>query len=188
MTMRRKSGILFRGLLVLAIALTGFLWARSCVFKDIVIAFPGKSNSLAFASARGELLLEWIGPQPDMSGEKTDVRHVRIPEDPYFRRRQSTKLRWHLAGFAVRLSKFRYPPPTPPAIRCTLVTPYWSWICLCTIPLGRHAFKRHRLRKRRDRGLCTHCGYDLRSTPEVCPECGRSDGAARSAIKKPEGG
>lgn len=57
-----------------------------------------------------------------------------------------------------------------------LVMPYWTILVLGSIlPFACSAKAVRRrliLRKRRRRGLCLHCGYDLRASEERCPECG----------------
>ena len=39
--------------------------------------------------------------------------------------------------------------------------------------------RRHRARRRAAAGLCPACGYDVRSSPERCPECGAGHACPR---------
>lgn len=44
-----------------------------------------------------------------------------------------------------------------------MIVPAW-WVLIVR--------NRHELDARREQGRCVHCGYDLRESPESCPECG----------------
>ena len=53
----------------------------------------------------------------------------------------------------------------------SLWAPYWLLIGLVSLPALVVA-RRHSRRHRRAAGRCPACGYDLRATPQRCPECG----------------
>jgi hypothetical protein len=50
--------------------------------------------------------------------------------------------------------------------------PWWSLLIVFSVWPALWLAARHRVLARRKRGHCPGCGYDLRATPERCPECG----------------
>jgi hypothetical protein len=69
-------------------------------------------------------------------------------------------------------------------VRTGITLPLWMPATLFgigpVIVYGRRKWKRHR---RRNRGLCLQCGYDLHGNMTgTCPECGRSAPAPESPL------
>ena len=65
--------------------------------------------------------------------------------------------------------------PTGTRAGLTIVIPYWAIVAVTAIRPARAAVRlvrRRRARTRRTAGQCERCGYDLRATPDRCPECG----------------
>jgi hypothetical protein len=51
--------------------------------------------------------------------------------------------------------------------------PHWLPLLLVTLPAAAAELRSRARRRRGGRaGLCPRCGYDLRATPDRCPECG----------------
>jgi hypothetical protein len=70
-------------------------------------------------------------------------------------------------------------PAGPPGMGTREVfVPYWF---LALLTAGGPAARWHHARRARSRslGLCSACGYDLRATPDRCPECGVVAGALK---------
>jgi hypothetical protein len=59
--------------------------------------------------------------------------------------------------------------------------PYWALMASTIVTPASWLLHRHRRRRRRKEGRCPACGYDLRATPERCPECGTAAGGERAA-------
>ncbi len=56
----------------------------------------------------------------------------------------------------------------------TFVIPYWAIVSAALVlpAIGMKSFYRRRTLCRLERGICRGCSYDLRATPDRCPECG----------------
>lgn len=54
-----------------------------------------------------------------------------------------------------------------------LLFPFWTVQLACAVlPVAWIRTRVRRWRRSSATGLCGHCGYDLRATPDRCPECG----------------
>jgi hypothetical protein len=76
----------------------------------------------------------------------------------------------HMGGFQLCYERNEDPPANRHrSIRLTI--PIWFVFCITVLPVTWTA-ARWRRSRRRERGQCGVCGYDLRATPDRCPECG----------------
>ena len=77
-----------------------------------------------------------------------------------------TRARWFsFAGFAVAAGD----PINMEPSRAVSVP---HWFISLVLAVGPLLEMRRRLRRRNPAGHCRRCGYDLRETPDRCPECG----------------
>lgn len=80
---------------------------------------------------------------------------------------------WSRFGFA-HVTRELHPPNYQSGYRAVAI-PFWALAALFALtPLIWATGLRGWVRRRRRiaRGLCVRCGYDMRATPERCPECG----------------
>jgi hypothetical protein len=167
------------GLSLVLFVATVVLWVRSYRFTERVY-WQCDGGSRSVRSARGYLvvdllLADWSDHADLFHGPRYERDEVRPPFNWLLMLGGSSGDRdtfWVRGGFAWYEKRNR--------ARGTLaamgVAPFWSIAAItAALPVGWTAMKwRSRVRRRRrcNAGVCAACGYDLRATPERCPECG----------------
>jgi hypothetical protein len=137
------------------------MWNRSMGMHDDYSTFNGRGLSRAIASERGRLIFS-AGWEKNVSWPQVLSNSFRIPASD-----AGTTL-----GFL--WIDFRGTAGSPGNYSRVVIVgvPYWA-IALVSVILPTIKFRRWgRARRHRRTGACPVCGYDLRATPDRCPECG----------------
>jgi hypothetical protein len=120
-----------------------------------------------------------LGYVPDKQGS---VRFDELPPMHPTLRFAMSRYGWfrHFAGFSLyhRQNKTSWSPATGynwPTIttRFSIVIPHWFIVGVLAVLPAWWLIRRRNARRARRAGLCANCGYDLRATPDRCPECGQ---------------
>ena len=168
---------LSRALVTLAAALSAAvcvaasaLWARSYWRQDTVAVMVGPPVQWQFTSLRGRLHANrMVFPPGRVDGDPRYVRTVQAARKLPLPRLRGEDLRDRRLGpFAVQSGEV-------PSHRFVLVAfPHWALVALSAILPAYWLVLRRRWRRQRlrEQGRCERCGYDVRATPERCPECG----------------
>lgn len=82
----------------------------------------------------------------------------------------------HVLGFRFHFGQTIHGSTEPPvrvrSVHAEIHAPFWSLAAGFFLPPAAWLAARIRSRRRARPGRCPHCDYDLRATPDHCPECG----------------
>jgi hypothetical protein len=148
------------------------MWVRSHAACDSAYVELGRVN-VTIVTARDGCLFHWIGGRAER--RPLFLRHTSNPP--------ADLLNW--------LGNWRFWTQSNPHRLLGVITwgrasyggngwgmsilaPYWLLACVAAVAgIGLLTMSRHlHRRSRRRAGQCVRCGYDLRATPDRCPECG----------------
>lgn len=190
MLKRLRSGIVILSLLLCLAMLA--VWVRSHFFGDSVVYSTAKERSLSVMSQPGCMLWSfgWTTREPVAPGglHWRDFEWGSIPETPpdspvTYGPVEPYWPEWVHFGFGAhsevqtinpsRIRNYDGKDLAPYQFHYLSVAfPHWLAALLLALPPGWRAYVLVRARRRKTRGMCPTCGYDLRGGHEKCPECG----------------
>ena len=185
--MKRLGRWLFNmlaGLSLLLCVATAVLWGR-CSRNDPFGSdqfYVVRDGAYGVFSIQGRVILGWFWNPTWAAAERIELHADRghgIFSIAYFGVAVMSE-KGHLAGpFGVATFDETSADGVSDGVR-EIMVPDWLPILLFLLLPLRCAGRAVIGRKRRKPGLCTTCGYDLRATPDRCPECGTAAAGAKT--------
>lgn len=167
----RGTATMFSAVLCISLTILMFrsYWGADAIGLNAYLAYGGGGigyQARSIWSNHGIVSFQRSSPTShaeDVQPQGIAFFHVPIPSSGGFR--------WGIPGFSWREGKGG--PANSPIMfdYLSVWVPHWFLILITAIPPA-IALRRWRRRKRIKPGCCTNCGYDLRASPQRCPECG----------------
>lgn len=170
--------------LVLCVA-TCALWARSCFRVDTVYWTNEMWSGWGVSSKRGEVVVS-VRHLHGLNNGPERFRYIGGPGSASVMMLPYGMVRRSWAGFYVSDAGGREVNPFGSYIWSDHYYAVPDWFIVVISGLGsfrsvRWCARRFRDGRRRARGCCAACGYNLRATPERCPECGTAASSMSTA-------
>ena len=177
---RRLALNLLTGLSLLLCMTSAFVWVRSHRVTDDIFWKDLRRNGDGTWTARMSRVKAggggvWFETRHLTGGDEAELRRRADGLWPDFSWQQYRPARYPVATWTSRKWWERCGFLWGPNYDLMFVTPFWSVaVPTALLPAVRLArWRRRAVARRRQRaGRCRQCGYDLRATPDRCPECG----------------
>ena len=159
--MKRLLRVMFNGVTILSLLLSlafAALWGRSywkC--EDVVFVSHQNFRMIAIQNFRNGFMVQ--SRDPDFFGLPLGFSYGSGPPHSEVFERARFGIQWYVAEYG------RYAAQD-------IIIPHAYFIALFALLPARWLYRRIRRRATRLPGHCRTCGYDLRATPDRCPECG----------------
>ena len=166
--MKRLRRWLFSRIAALSLVLfvaTAALWIRTCWRQDEVMP-----NGRYGVFTEPHLIFFWTASVPEISDGR--VYHSGLASLRQTRPFRLTVYRSQgniFVGFLWFTYRFWIEPSSPPCRWIYVGIPLWCPLAMTSLAPTVWLMKRKKASKA---GVCIYCGYDLRATPDRCPECG----------------
>jgi hypothetical protein len=161
----RRARIILLAVSGFALVVVAAGWARSHFAGDEIGYTDGDASGCAFDHGAGDLVLVHWSKDPFVTPASTGW---------YRRRNAPTPVRRNLPGRVVGLFGYGLCLDRSFAEYHAITVPYGLVFTIAATPWLMVAWRywRQHAARRIAAGLCPACGYDLRASPDHCPECG----------------